>query len=139
MTKSIIASKQNGIIALVSVLIITSVILIYGLSIALMNADEVVSGAVRLSGNKAGNLTASCVSNALARLRKDNSVSGNVNLAVANVNCTAIIAGSGNTRTINASATTTNPLSGSIVGRTNTNVNIDTNPFTIIQYNDILE
>ncbi len=138
------ASHANrGIIALISVMIITSFILIYGLSIALMNADEAIASDSRLSASKVGNLTSSCVNNALARLRRDNTVSGavslNVNSGDTNTHCTAIIAGSGNTRTINASATTTSALGGSMVGRTNTNVNIATNPFTIIDYKDILD
>lgn len=133
------AQQSRGIVAIVAVLVITSAIIIFGLSIALMNADEGVSGQVRLAGSKVGYLTTSCVANALARLRNDNSVSGNINLSVANVNCTAKITGSGNTRQIAASATTTSAFNDSIVGRTNTNVNVATNPFTIIEYHDILK
>ncbi len=130
--------KQQGIIALISVLVITSIILIYGLSIALMNADEVLSSDALLAGDKSTDLTTACVENDLSRLRNNTSLTGEVDIAVGNVNCLSYINSNGNIRTINATATALSATGGTIVSRTNTNVNIATNPFTIAQYKDIL-
>ena len=130
---------QRGFVALITVLLISAIIITFGLSVALMNADEVLVSFSNAQQSFVRSGAQSCVQNALNRLRNNNSVSGNVNVNTSNVNCVATIAGASNTRTINASATTTDPFNRNVVSRGNVNVNIATNPFTIIEYKDILD
>ncbi len=121
------------------VVLIAAFTTIYGLSALLMNADELTSSQAWLYHAQSKNFAASCVTNAMNKLRNNSSVSGNVNLSTSNVNCVSTISGSGNTRTIIASATATDAFGSSVVERANVNVNINTNPFTITQYRDILD
>jgi len=132
-------SNQKGVIALITVIIVASITTVYGLSIALMNIDEVQIQLAWLHSSKSRSFTSACVDNALLRLRNNTALSGNVNLSISNVTCESVISGSGNTRTILSSATSTDPLSRAITDRSTVNVNIDTNPFTIIDYKDILQ
>lgn len=121
------------------VIMVTSLIIVYGLAVALMSIDETSAGASWLAASKSRTFVSACIDNALSTLRNDNTTSGNVNITTSNVNCIATISGSGTTRQITGNATSTDPYARDIVDRVNVNVNINTNPFTILQYKDILQ
>lgn len=133
-------NNQKGIIALVVILIVASLTLVYGLAVALMAIDETSTSIAWLSKSKSTSYGVSCVANALGRLRNNTSLTGNVNISVGNVNCTATISNPGaNIRTIATYATATDGLGRSIVDSVSVNVNVGTNPFTVTWYKDILE
>lgn len=130
--------SQNGFIALTTVIIIAAFIVVTGLSIALLNADEVLSSYVSLEGARTQRSSEACTNNILGRLKNNKSLSGNVNISK-NLNCNGVVSGSGNIKTIEAYATTTDGFGRTTVSKTKVNVNINTNPFTIEEYKDILD
>ena len=133
------STHNRGVIALILVIMVASMTVVYGVAVALMSIDETASGTAWLATSRARGFTASCVDDALSRLRNNTSLSGDVSISISNVNCAYTISGSGNTRTIVSNATSTDGFSRDIVDRSNVNVNINTNPFTVEQYKDILE
>lgn len=134
------AHYRRGFIALILIIAVGSMIIVLGLSMALMQVDEFATAPTWLTTAQSFYQTTSCTDNMLMRFRNNSSLSGNVNIAsVLNVNCTASISGSGNTRTVVANATSTDFYGSDVVSRVTVNVNINTNPFTIESYKDILE
>lgn len=129
----------GGFIALMLVVMVTAMTVVYGLTVALMSVDETNNSASWLAASKSRTFTSACIDNALSTLRNNSNASGNVNIDISNVNCVATISGSGNTRQIVANASSTDPFSRDSVDRLNVNVNINTNPFTVIEYKDILD
>lgn len=118
---------------------VTAMTIVYGTTVALMNIDESSAASAWISASRSRTSTSACIDNALAVLRNNSSASGNITITVSNVNCIATVSGSGNTRQIVSNATTSDPFARDIVDRVNANVNINTNPFTLIEYKDILE
>lgn len=131
--------NQKGLIALILVVMVAAMTLVYGLSVALMTIDEQTTSFGWLHTGKAESYAGACVDNALSLLRNDSNFNGNANLSIGNITCSSTVSGSGNTRAIFSWATATDPFGNNIVERTNINVNINTNPFTITQYKDILD
>jgi hypothetical protein len=125
--------------ALLVVIIIGALVTVYGLSSALLNLDDLLASNVWLDTAKSQGFSESCVDNVISRLYNDNTVSGNVNVSRNTVVCDAIISGSGNIRTIVANATSTDAFSQTIISRVQVKVNIDTLPFTVEDYKDILD
>lgn len=130
---------QRGMIALLAIILVAGLTLAYGLSVALLNSDQLLISYGWLSRSTATSAVDSCVDNDLAMLRNNSSLSGNVNISLANVNCSSIISGAGNTRTIIASATSSDAFGNNFIIRVNANVNINTDPFTVEQYKDIID
>jgi len=131
--------NQDGLIALITVVIVAAFIVVAGFSMALMNSDEMLSSYSAQESSKVVANVDACADNVLSRIRNDNTTSGNVNISLGNVSCVAIVSGSGNTRQIAVRATTTDAFSRDIVYSVNINVNINTNPFTVLEYKDILK
>ena len=132
--------SEKGIIAITLVLIVASIITVFGLSVALMAIDGTRTATTQLSASQSAAYDDACVTNALSVLINNNSYTGNANISVGNVNCIAVIANpGGNVRSIKTSATATDAFARSIVDRSFVNVNIATNPFTVLYYKDILD
>lgn len=130
--------SQKGMIALIAVMLVASFLLVAGMSTALLSSDELATTYTWLVTAKTGTGTHACSDNILALIRNNTSLSGNVNISLGNTTCVGTISGAGNTRVITAGSTSTDPFGSEVSYRVNINVNINTNPFTIIQYKDIL-
>jgi hypothetical protein len=132
-------SCNQGFIALTVVLLVSAVAVIFGLSRALMNINQLSSSNAWLETSLADVEARSCLDNALSRLRNDSTLTGNVNISVSNVDCIATISGSGDFRTVVMNATSTDARSQEYTIRTSVTVNINTNPFTVDEYKDIID
>lgn len=132
-------THQEGFIALIMVLLVAAFTVVYGLSVALMTLDERSASQIWFATSQVEYQASTCVDNAVALLRNNSNLAGNVNVASSSVTCIGVVSGSGNARAIAASATSTDSRGQNVVDRVNVNVNINTNPFTIIEYKDILE
>ncbi len=125
--------SERGAIALMMIILLTSLIALFGVGLAVMNLDYSLGLTATLFGKNLTTAADGCLDSALVELSNNNAVSSlNVNnIGGQNANCKVTIKGSGNYRYVTARATTTTSFINSVAVASST-VNIATNPFTII-------
>jgi hypothetical protein len=132
----IVESKQKserGAVALMMVILLTSLIALFGVGLAVMNLDYSLGVASTLLGKNLTTAATGCLDSALVELANNNAVSTlNVNsIGGQNANCVVTIKSSGNYRYVTARATTTASFINSVAVASST-VNVATNPFTVV-------
>jgi|GEM_PF-6533092 len=134
MKENIVAnSKDRGAIALIMVILLTSLIALFGSGLAIMNLDYSLGLSATLFGKNLTTAADGCLDSAVAELTNNNAVTTlNVNsIGGQSANCIVTIKGSGNFRYVTARATTTSSFLNSVAVASST-VNVATNPFTIV-------
>jgi hypothetical protein len=133
MIKPHIHNPQSGAVALMMVILLTSLIAVVGVSLAVMNLDYTLGVTSSLFGKNLTTAADGCLDSALAELTNNNAVSSlNVNnIGAQNANCVVTIRNSGNYRFLTARATTTSAFLNSVAVASST-VNVATNPYTVV-------
>ena len=98
------AFKQSGAIALISLLIIAAVTLAIGLSLNLLGLDEMRMGFRESKSSEAFHVAESCLEEAFMRLKRDANYTGG-NLSIGAGSCNIVITANGTQRIINVSGT----------------------------------
>ena len=79
--------SQKGLIALITVLIISVIILVVGLTLSLGSISEMKMGLQKSQSAESYYLANLCVEEALMKLKEDSTYSGNETLNIENGNC----------------------------------------------------
>ena len=104
--KQVAAKEQGGYVALILVLIISAISLAIALSILLSGTDAQRSLLVSQQSVQARSLATACAEEAMQQMHDNNAFSGTNSLALATGTCSyTVTVGSGNNRSIDASAT----------------------------------
>ncbi|MFH1046827.1 MAG: hypothetical protein V1738_00850 [Patescibacteria group bacterium] len=96
-------SDSRGVIVLVTVIIIGAILLVLGLSAAHIGQTEITIAGQLDRAQHARTLAMSCAEEALFRLKLDDTYLGGT-IAIDDDSCTVAVTGSGDVRTIDASA-----------------------------------
>ena len=104
-----IASTQKGFVALISIIVISTVALGIAMSISLLGVGEARSALDFKRGNETLKIAEGCIEEALLRLRDNAGYTGDP-LDVGDGSCTITISGTGADRTIDVEATITTPV-----------------------------
>lgn len=96
--------QQKGVAALLTVIIISSVVLVMGLSTSYLGLGELNLGFTEQKGSEALAAAEGCMEDALMLLRLDNSYSGG-SLSLENGSCIISVSSTGSDRTLVSSAT----------------------------------
>lgn len=97
--------NKDGIITMITVIIISAVALFVGLTVALTGIDEAQIGGIQVSAYEVFTGADGCMDEALYDLNSDRTGYTGEVLVLGDVNCTIAVTGSGSTRTINVTAT----------------------------------
>ena len=129
--------KEKGAIALILVIMVTSLTVVSSVVISLVNINDLLANYHLSEANIVAVDVDSCFNDALWRLAADTSVTGDdFSINYDTLNCTyQISAAFNNINTITATATTTSSLGSwtkSVVGK----VDVSQEPFTIVSYKD---
>ncbi len=94
----------RGVIALMTVIILGAILLVVGISAALVGQTDTILAGQADRGHYARVLATSCAEEALHRLKLDSAYSGGM-VSVGGNDCSAVVSGSGPSRTVIGSAT----------------------------------
>ena len=72
--------SNSGYIALSSILVISAVVLVIGISTSLLSVNDLLSSASGKKGDETVDFVEACIEDALLRLNEDNSIPGNITL-----------------------------------------------------------
>ncbi|MDA1334729.1 MAG: hypothetical protein O2794_01775 [bacterium] len=100
-------SNQSGIIAIVTVLIISAAALVIAFSISLLSIGELQLGFASQQGGEAHSVADGCMEEAMRRLRLDTGYAS-THLTTARGSCIITIVPSGSNRTLTVTASTSN-------------------------------
>lgn len=129
--------RNRGAIALITVILLTSFILIVGVGLAIMNLDYTLTIGASLSDRSLLTATDGCLDSAISQIQADSSFgSTNIaNIGTANLNCNVSISSSGNERYLLARTTSTTSFINT-VRNASTTVDVSTNPITVSRYQE---
>lgn len=128
--------RQSGAIALLTVIIVTSVALVFVVSLAIMNLDYSLTSGSLLFNRELSTAVDGCLDSAIGDLRSSSSAVTllNVNdIGPSSIDCQVDIATTGNKKFLRARASSTSAFYNTVVRATST-VDFSTNPITIEQY-----
>ena len=130
--------KEKGAIALILVIMVTSLTVVSSVVISLVNINDLLANYHVSEANIVAVDVDSCFNDALWRLANNPLATGHFSINYDTLNCTyQISAAFNNINTITATATTTSSLGSwtkSIIGK----VDVSQEPFTIVSYKDII-
>jgi hypothetical protein len=98
------STTERGVIALITVIILSALILIVGISAAFIGQTDIIIAGQVDRGNYARSLALTCAEEGMHRLKLDASYTGGT-IPISSTTCTVSITGSGASRTITSSAT----------------------------------
>ena len=130
--------KEKGAIALILVIMVTTLTVVSSVVISLVNINDLLANYHLSEANIVTIDIDSCFNDALWQIASSTSVTGSFTLTYNNLNCTyQISAAVFNIKTVTSTATTTSDLGSwtkAVVGK----VDISKQPFTITSYKDII-
>ncbi len=130
--------KEEGAIALILVIMVTTLTVVSSVAISLVNINDLLANYHLSEANIVAADIDSCFNDALWQISEDTSVTGTTNLTYNNLNCSyTISAAVSNIKTVTTTATTTSDLGSWTKGVVGT-VDISKQPFTISSYKDII-
>ena len=129
-------NSNQGAIALIAVIMVTTVILVFGLSLAIMNVDYTLTIGTNLVEKDLTSASDGCFDAAVDEFKINPNITAfNVNnIGSSNINCRVAITSSGNERHLLARATTTSAFYNNSVRVTSSTIDVSTNPFTVVNY-----
>ncbi len=131
--------KEEGAIALILVIMVTSITVVSSVVISLVNINDLLANYHVSEANIIAVDVDSCFNDALWRLAADTSVTGDFSINYQTLHCSYQISSAiSNINTITATATTISSLGSwtkGIIGR----VDVSQEPFTIVSYKDIID
>ncbi len=132
-------NNQQGAIALIFVIMITTLTLVSSVIVSLINVSDMVANYHVSEAEEVIVDIDACVDDALVRIASSTSVSGSFSLSTSAVNCSSTISAiDAGLKTVTSTATSTSDVglwSKSIVIK----VNVSTSPISITSYKDALD
>ena len=119
-------TKGSGYVLVIAIIVIASIMSIIAIKTSLSSITHLEKSTASLKVNEVSSSVESCLEDSLLRLNWDNTYVGD-SYFLGDVNCSVVISGSGNTRTVNVTA---------IIGNNTENVTADVtlSPFAVTKY-----
>jgi hypothetical protein len=131
-------NNQQGAIALIFVIMITTLTLVSSVVVSLINVSDMVANYHISEAEEVIVDIDACVDDALVRIASSTAISGSFNLSTTGVSCSSTIAAiDGGIKIVTSTATSTSDVglwSKSVVVK----VNVSTSPISITSYKDAL-
>lgn len=129
---------NNGAIALILVILITTLTLVSSVVVSLNNISDLLSSYHLSEGEGVRVDIDACIDDALVRIADDLYVSGNFNLTTAEVTCSSTVSATvTGFKTVTSTATSTNEF-GSWIRSVVIGVNVSTSPILVTSYKDVI-
>ncbi len=131
--------KEEGAIALILVIMVTTLTVVSSVAISLVNINDLLSNYHVGEANIVSVDIDSCFNDALLRLANDTSVVGTFSIDFGTLDCNyRIFAAINSINTITAGATVISGL-GSWTKNVEGKIDVSQEPFTIVSYKDIID
>ena len=124
--KSVSDDTESGYVLVIVIIVIASIVSIVAIKTSLSSISHLEKSTTSLTNNTVSSSIESCFEDSLLRLNWDNSYVGD-SYTLGDVNCSVVISGSGNARTINVTAIVENNTE-------NITADVTLSPFSITKY-----
>lgn len=129
---------NNGAIALILVILITTLTLVSSVVVSLNNISDLLSSYHLSEGEGVRVDIDACIDDALVRITDNLYVSGNFNLTTDEVTCSSTVSATvTGFKTVTSTATSTNEF-GSWIRSVVIGVNVSTSPILVTSYKDVI-
>lgn len=128
-----VMQKQQGYIALLTVLIVGAAAMAIGVTVLTLGADSQKSGLISQQSKQARGLATACAEEALQIIHDTTSYTGTSNLTLGQGSCTYTVTSTGaSTRTITATGTV-----GTVIRKVQASVTINASNITVSSWQEI--